>query len=223
MSLLAQIEPLADLEKAKDMAAYHKAPRVYLGVANPKLDEVVKAYQAAHPVADWVVEARALWDTDVFEARILAGKLLTKARLREKEGEVWQTLAQWVPSFDSWAIADHASGAASRRLVADPVRLDTVEAWARADGLWQRRAALVMTLPWAKLSHPNAADLERRERILGWAADLTRDKAWFAQKAVGWWLRTLAKKDPARVRAFVEAHGAEMKAFAVREALKPLG
>ncbi|MEM9271005.1 MAG: DNA alkylation repair protein [Pseudomonadota bacterium] len=222
MSLLAQLEASANPQKAQEMAAYHKVERPYLGVANPQIDVFVKDFQAQHPVALWVQEADALWQTDVFEARVAAGKLLTKARLRQDEGLVWDTIASWTPSFDSWAIADHASAAGARRLVAEPTRLDAVEAWVQEDGLWQRRAALVMTLPWAKLAHPDEDNLARRERILAWAAQSANDPTWFMQKAIGWWLRTLAKKDPDRVKAFLETHGASMKPFAVREALKPI-
>ncbi|MEM6440775.1 MAG: DNA alkylation repair protein, partial [Pseudomonadota bacterium] len=101
-------------------------------------------------------------------------------------------------------------------------RLDQVEAWTRDPSLWTRRAALVATLPWAKLNHPSAEDAARRARILDWAAGYVPDHAWFIQKAIGWWLRTLSKHDPEAVRAFLDAHGEAMKPFAVREARKHL-
>jgi 3-methyladenine DNA glycosylase AlkD len=59
--------------------------------------------------------------------------------------------------------------------------------------------------------------------MLGWAAKLTPDREWFIQKAIGWWLRELSKRDAARVRRFLEEHGATMKAFARKEAGKYLG
>ena len=81
-----------------------------------------------------------------------------------------------------------------------------------------RRAALVVPLPWTKLTHPAPAAIAERERILGWAAAYVPDRDWFIQKAVAWWLRALSKHDPARTRAFLAAHGPAMKAFARREA-----
>ena len=89
--------------------------------------------------------------------------------------------------------------------------------------MWSRRAALVFTLPWAKMRHPSPEDLARRETILGWAADYASDKEWFIQKSVSWWLRSLSKRDPDRVRAFLDAHGAAMKGFARRDAARLLG
>ena len=58
--------------------------------------------------------------------------------------------------------------------------------------------------------------------MLGWAARLADDRQWFIQKAIGWWLRELSKRDPDRVRRFLAEHGAAMKAFARREAEKYL-
>ena len=217
MDELNALQEIADPEKAAQMAAYHKAPRAYLGIANPQIDILVAEWRAARDVAGRVMLARALWDSDIHEARIAAAKLLTQARIRPDDG-AWALIASWVPGFDGWAVADHAMIAGQKRLIADPVRLDQVESWLDHPNMWARRAALVGTLPWAKMTHPKPADLDRRERILGWASRLTAESDWFIQKAVAWWLRDLSKRDAPRVQAFLAKHGARMKPFARREA-----
>ncbi|MFT3973866.1 MAG: DNA alkylation repair protein [Amaricoccus sp.] len=217
---LSALQALADPAKAAEMAAYHKAPRVYLGIALPDVEPLVAEWRAGMDVAGRVTLAAGLWDSDVHEARIAAAKLLTQARIREDEALVWAEVRRWVPQFDAWAIADHACKAIERRLAAEPARLDEVEGWAADPAMWVRRAALVATLPWAKLTHPSAAEVSERERILGWAAALVGDRDWFIQKAIGWWLRTLSRHDAARVTAFVEGPGAGLKSFARREALR---
>ena len=83
-------------------------------------------------------------------------------------------------------------------------------------------AALVMTLPWAKMNKVKPQDLHIRERVLGWAATYTADRDWFIQKAVAWWLRDLSKHDAARTRAFLAEHGEAMKPFARKEAARLL-
>lgn len=216
---LARLEGLADPGRAAEMAAYHKVPRRYLGVVLPEVEAAIAEWHRA-PVAERVALARGLWASDVHEARIAAAKLLTQARIREDEGLVWAEVAGWVPDFDGWAVADHASKAIERRLMAEPSRLDAAEGWTRDGSMWVRRAALVATLPWSKLTHPGAEDLARRERILGWAAELAGDRDWFLQKAVGWWLRSLSAHDPARVMRFLDGPGRGLKAFARREALR---
>jgi len=84
--------------------------------------------------------------------------------------------------------------------------------------MWTCRTALMMTLPWAKQNHPKDSDLAVRDRVLGWAATLAPDHDPILQKAVALWLRTLSKHDKPRVQHFLDEHGPEMKAFALKEA-----
>ncbi len=218
----AKLEALGDPVKAGEMAAYHKVDRRYLGLANPMLDGLSRDWRPLMDVEGRVTLARQLWETDIHEARVLAAKLLTQARLRPSDQSAWELIRSWVPDFDAWAIADHACMAGQKRLVWDPARIEEVEPWHRSDHLWTRRAALVITLPWTKQNHPKPADLAIRDRVLGWAATYVTDHDWFIQKAVAWWLRELSKHDPDRVRAFLDAHGAAMKPFAVSEAARKL-
>ncbi len=216
-ALRAQVEP----GRAEQMIAYHKQSRTVLGVGNEVLNTLSRDWRGQLDLEARVVLAAGLWTSDIFEARILAAKLLTQARIKP-DTAVWDLVQTWVPDFDSWAIADHAASAISKRLQADPARLDAVEGWTTSDHMWSRRAALVSTLPWAKLSNPKPADLDTRERILGWAATYVQDRDWFIQKAIGWWLRDLSKHDADRTRAFLAEHGGQMKAFARKEAVKYL-
>ena len=58
--------------------------------------------------------------------------------------------------------------------------------------------------------------------MLDWAARLTDDREWFIQKAIGWWLGELSKRDSKRVRRFLMEHGRKLRGFAKREATKYL-
>ena len=218
---IGELRAAGDAADAARAAAYHKAPRVYLGVRNPVIYEMVRRWRADLDVPGRVLLARDLWNSDVHEAMVAAANLLTQARIREDDA-VWRLVASWVHGLDAWAVADHAAGAGSRRLVANPSRLDEVETWTGHENFWVRRAALVFTLPWAKQNFPKPHEREARERILGWAAGYVEDREWFIQKAVAWWLRDLSKRDPERVRAFLGQHGEAMKAFARKEAGKYL-
>ena len=199
------------------MEAYHKVARPYLGVSNPQINDLTKEWRQSLTLADRVSVADGLWQTNIYEARLAAAKLLTQARIKPDEA-AWQLIVSWVPDFDSWAIADHACMAGQRRLLADPSRLDLVESWTTSDHMWTRRAALVITLPWTKQNHPKPDDLHRRDRILGWAARYVPDRDWFIQKAIAWWIRELSKHDVPRAMAFLKAHGQDMKPFARKEA-----
>lgn len=218
---LARLEALADDQRATEMQAYHKVPRRYLGVPVPQVQALVAEWRADAAIEARVALAAGLWDSNIHEARVAAAKLLTQARIRPDDG-VWALICTWVPQFDAWAIADHACEPGNRRLLANPVRLDEVEGWTTHPNLWTRRAALVMTLPWARMPNPKPADIAARERILGWAAGYVADRDWFTQKAVAWWVRDLSKHDATRARVFLDQHGAGLKSFARKEAARHL-
>ena len=219
---LDALRAAGDAQKAAEMAAYHKAPRDYLGVANPVIDDLCRDWRGLVSLEDRLSLASGLWDSNIHEARVAAAKLLTQARIRPDDSGAWALIQRWVPDFDAWAIADHACIAGQKRLLADPARIDDVEGWTTSEHMWTRRAALVTTLPWAKKSKVKQEDIATRDRILGWAATYVDDKDWFIQKSVAWWLRDLSKHDAPRVHAFLADHGDRMKPFARKEASKYL-
>ncbi|MEX0970309.1 MAG: DNA alkylation repair protein [Paracoccaceae bacterium] len=222
MTPLEELQTRANPERAAQMAAYHKATRPVLGLPNADVHELARTWRESRSLAERVALAASLWDTDIFEARLAAGSLLTQARMKEDEPLAWAELIRWVPGFDSWALADHACSAIGRRLVAHPARLNEVENWTKHENMWMRRAALIATLPWTKQNHPSDDDRAIRARVLAWAAGYVHDRDWFIQKAVAWWLRELSKHDDAPVRAFLTTYGNEMKAFARKDAARNL-
>ena len=221
MTPLAQIEAHKDAQKALEMEAYHKVPRTYLGVPNPVLNDLTKNWRKEMSLAERLEAARSLWESNIHEGRIAAGKLLTQARIKE-DAEVWTLIKSWVPDFDAWAIADHACSAGARRIMADPERLNAIEGWTQSEHLWTKRAALVITLPFTKSNHPSQTEQDARDRILGWCADYVSDPEWFIQKAIAWWVRELSKHDEQRARSFLETHGAAIKPFAYNDAKRML-
>ena len=221
MDALAAIKSHENPQKAAEMSQYHKAERPYLGVGNPILNYLTKQWRREMDLPTRLATARALWQSNIHEARIAAGKLLTQARIRP-DNAVWALILSWMPDLDAWAIADHVAAAGARRITADPARLDEVENWTRSDHMWTRRAALVFTLPFTKSNHPSEIETAARKRILGWAGDYTKDPEWFIQKSVSWWIRSLSQHDPDAARAFLAEHGAQMKPFARKDASRLL-
>jgi 3-methyladenine DNA glycosylase AlkD len=218
---LDELEALADPAKAVEMAAYHKAARPYLGVSVPQIEDLTDRWRAERTLDDRLSLAASLWQTNIHEARVAAAKLLTQARIRPDQA-AWELIQSWVPDFDAWALADHASIAGQKRLVADPTRIDAVEAWVHSAHMWTRRAALVMTLPWTKQNFPKPQDFAVRTRVLGWCATLAPDRDWFIQKAVAWWVRDLSKHDAEAARGFLSAYGGTLLPFARKEAARHL-
>lgn len=213
----------ADADRAAAMAAYHKADRVYLGLSNKVTGALATEWRRDAPdQAALVALAQGLWASDVFEARITAGKLFVQARMRPDDALAWTWIASVVQQFDSWAIADAVAQGGQKRIVQDPSRLDALEAWIGSDHLWTRRAAFVFTLPFAKGRHPSATEQAARRCVLHWAETLADDREWFIQKAIAWWLRDLSRHDPTATREWLVAHGRRLKPFAAREAARHL-
>jgi 3-methyladenine DNA glycosylase AlkD len=215
---IAALRAEADPDRARGMAAYHRADRTYLGLSNGRVSELATAWRKDVDLPGRVALAQGLWASDIFEARIAAAKLFLQARIRPDDTPAWVCLVGFVPGFDSWAIADAVAQAAHKRLLADPSRLDEVETWTRSDHMWTRRAALVFTLCFTKSRNPKPAETEARDRILTWCAGYSDDPDWFMQKAIAWWVRELSKKDPDRARGFLDTHGARLKTWARKEA-----
>jgi len=221
--VMAALHAMAVPDRAEGMLAYHKVPRPYIGVPNGPLDDMARSLRAALPLPNRLTLAGELWYTNSFEGRVLAAKLLTQARMRPDDGAAWALIQSWLPDLDSWAIADHAMIAGQKRLLAQPARIEDVAQWVRSPSHWVRRAAMVVSLPYARIAHPKPADIAIREQVLTWAGDYVRDPEWFIQKSVAWWLRELSRRHPERVRSFMAENGRHMKNFARREAEKHIG
>jgi 3-methyladenine DNA glycosylase AlkD len=203
-----------DAARAEWEKAYQKSAWGHWGVSLPKMDAAIKETLGELRQDEALNLCRLLWREPIWDLKIVAGRILARKSI-EPDAEVWAFVTPRLVDLDGWAVADNLATGASRCLIADPRRLDSVEAWIESPHLWTRRAALVFTLPWAKSDRDP-------ERMLSWAARLAGDREWFIQKAVGWWLRELSKRDPERVQRFLKEHGGKLTGVAKREATKYL-
>ncbi len=69
---------------------------------------------------------RPLWCEPVWDLKIVAGRILARKSIEPDDCAFG---AERLADLDGWALADNLASAGSRCLVADPSRLDTVEAW----------------------------------------------------------------------------------------------
>jgi 3-methyladenine DNA glycosylase AlkD len=212
--LIQALRARGEAKRAEWEKAYQKSRWEHWGVALPGMDAAIREMvgDLAHDEA--LELCRRLWREPVWDLKIVAGRIVARKEI-EPDDKLWAFVTERLADLDGWAVADNLAMAGSRCLVAEPGRLDAVEAWIESPHLWTRRAALVFTLPWTK---------EKRdpERMLGWAARLAEDRQWFIQKAVGWWLRELSKRDPKRVVRFLKEHDGRLTGVARREAAKYL-
>ena len=216
---LEQLNAHANPEKAAKMLNSYKIDRPYLGVSNQEIDTLYKQWRTEIDGTARTALAAELWDSNIHEARIAAAKLLTQARINPDD-HVWAEITRWITELDHAVIADAACGAGARRLMAHPDRMAEVSGWITSDDVWERRSALMITLPLTKLNNPKPDDFARRDQVLSWMGDLAADSEWMIQNTVAVWLATLSKHDAPRVLSFLETHGAVLKPFAINEACK---
>jgi 3-methyladenine DNA glycosylase AlkD len=212
--LLAALSAFSDMERAQREKRYQKSKWEHWGVSLPKMDAAIRDTLGSAGEEALLRLSERLWREPVWDLKIVAGRILALDRVAPNEC-VWRYVAERMGDLDGWAVADNLASVGSRCLLADPRRLDVVESWVESPHLWTRRASLVFTLPWTKAGRDP-------ERMLAWAARLSSDPQWFIQKAIGWWLRELGKRDPDRVRRFLAAHGGALKSVARNEATKHL-
>jgi 3-methyladenine DNA glycosylase AlkD len=212
--LLARLRELGSMESAVQEKRYHKSRWEHWGVRAPDMDRAIRECLVEADEDALYAVCERLWRAPVWDLRIAAARALGRKSVTP-DARLWRFVVERMPDLDGWAVADTLQGAASRCLIADPKRLDRVEGWVESPHLWTRRASLVFTLPWTKPGRDP-------ERMLGWATRLLTDREWFIQKAIGWWLRSLSKSSPERVRAFLAEHGEAVRGVARREATRRL-
>jgi 3-methyladenine DNA glycosylase AlkD len=200
--------------RAAQEKRYQKSVWRHWGVPLPAMDAALRGLGKSLDGGERLELAVRLWREPVWDLKIVAARLL-RAKQVPPDDALWRFVTDRVGDLDGWAVADNLADVAARCLIADERRLDDVESFVASPHLWTRRAALVFTLPWTRGERDP-------ERMLGWAAQLVPDREWFIQKAIGWWLRELSKRNAERAQRFLAEHGAGMKAFARKEAAKYL-
>jgi len=130
--------------------------------------------------------AAALWETGVYEARLLAAfvddpQLVTAAQMN-----------RWAKDFSNWAVCDTACFHLFDRA---PHAWDKIEAWATRREEFVKRAAFALL---ASLTvHDKQAEDERFLRCLQLIEPASADERNFVKKAVNWALRSIGKRNAA--------------------------
>jgi 3-methyladenine DNA glycosylase AlkD len=212
--LTDRLRSFGDAARAAQEKRYQKSRWDHWGVAIPKMDVAIRGTLQDVPASELLSLSVRLWREPIWDLKIVATRMLASPAVAP-DNHLWRFVCARVGQLDGWAVADSLADVGSRCLLADPQRLDAVDRWVKSEHLWKRRAVLVFTLPWTKEGRDP-------ERMLGWVARLVDDREWFIQKAIGWWLRELSKRDPKRVRRFLADNGAALKGVARREASKYL-
>jgi 3-methyladenine DNA glycosylase AlkD len=206
-------------DRARNEKRYLKSDLRFLGVTMPVLRREARAFARAHRELDRS-SLRALvdrlWGSGVHELRSLAiGVLEQRTDLLRAVDARW--LIGLVERANTWAHVDWLAVKVVGALVArEPSVARNLDRWARHPNFWVRRTALLA------LHDPllaGAGDFDHFARL---AAPMLSEKEFFIRKAIGWLLRSTARRTPERTYAFVARHAREMGGLTFREATRTL-
>ncbi|BCS30870.1 hypothetical protein TBR22_A00700 [Luteitalea sp. TBR-22] len=185
--------PLGEIMRALEALATPRdlanLPRFGITASNPLGVSMANVHKVARQVGRDHATAVALWETGVYEARLLAAQVDDPARVTVSQ------MNRWCRDFDNWGVCDTLCFTLFDRT---PHAWGRVDRWAGARQEFVRRAAfaLLASLALHDKAAPDAPFLDRLPLIVA-AADDDRP---LVRKGVSWALRAIGRRN-ARLHA----------------------
>jgi hypothetical protein len=163
-------------------------------------------------------EIERLLEQPSHEARVGAVSIMDwQARDRrtpaERRRELFELYLRRHDLIDTWDLVDRSAiHVVGEYLVAKP--REVLDRLSRSDRPMERRTAIVSTYAFIR-----RGEVDDALRIAG---VLAHDPEDLVQKACGWMLREVGKREPGRLRAFLDARAATMPRVMLRYAIEKL-
>jgi len=154
----------------------------------------------AKPLAPDHALAQALWDTGLYEARIVACLIDDPALVTPEQMDRWRA------DFDNWGIVDTVCFKLFDRV---PGAFVKVEQWARLNDEFGRRSAFALLACMALHGQGKEGDFLRGLALIEGAATDERN---FVRKGVNWALRAIGSKKSPDLRAAARDMAARLAA-----------
>jgi 3-methyladenine DNA glycosylase AlkD len=158
-----------------------------LGTPMAKIKRIAKGLRPDHALAE------ALWQTGVYEARLLA------SLVDEPERVTATQMNRWAKDFDNWAVVDTLCFNLFDRT---PHAFARVASWSKSKDEFGKRAAFALLASLAL--HGRGAD-EDFLRALPFIEYASGDERNFVKKGVSWALRAIGRKKSQKLRAEARA------------------
>jgi 3-methyladenine DNA glycosylase AlkD len=163
-------------------------------------------------VADSLVK-RGRWPDRFIAYEVVARHRTAFAALDEAR------VTRWSRGLADWGTVDLFCCTLGGKAWREGILSDTlVEAWSHSPDRWQRRLALVCTVPLNSKAN-GSGDAVRTLRI---CEALVDDRDPMVVKALSWALRALGKRNALAVRRFLTQHNDRLAALIVREVTNKL-
>jgi len=186
-----RVRQAVDALKKKSTKAYRDGLARYaipsdraLGVAMKDVQAIAKSLGRDHALA------AALWETRIYEARMLC------AYVDEPERVTPAQMDRWCRDFDNWAICDTLCFSLFDRT---PHAFAKVEQWSKKRGEFEKRAAFALLASLAL--HDKKSGSEPFVHGLSLIEHEASDDRNFVKKAVNWALRAIGKRKAPELKA----------------------
>lgn len=178
LEIIKKLKSLANHKNVEGMAKFGINPKNTLGVSIPNLRALAKKIGESHQLA------QRLWDSEIHEARILAGMIDAADQVTAEE------MDKWVRDFDSWDVCDQVCMNFFRHARHAPKKCFE---WSKNKSEFIKRAgfALMAALAFAK---NDMADSEFKKFLPVIKREST-DERNYVKKAVSWALRQIGKRN----------------------------
>jgi 3-methyladenine DNA glycosylase AlkD len=176
-------EVLAELRRRRSpaniagMARFGIRAKHVLGISTPELQAMAKRISRDHSLAG------QLWETGIYEARLLAALVACPDQLTRRQANAWAA------DFENWADCD---GVCIHLLRKTPFAHELAVTWSQRKAEFVKRAGFTMmaTLAVHDKAAPDAVFLDYLSRVEAAAHDERNG----VKKAVNWALRQIGKR-----------------------------
>lgn len=184
---LAALEGMSTQKDRDNLVRFGINAKNALGVSMANVQKLAKRLGRNHELAG------ALWDTGVYEARMVASFVDDPALVTPAQME------RWCRDFDNWGIVDTVCFKLFDRV---PHAWAKVEPWSRKKGEFQKRAGFALLACLAL--HDKKTGDEPFLRALPLIEEASGDNRNFVKKGVSWAFRSVGLRSPALRAAALE-------------------
>lgn len=177
--ILAQLKSLANPQKALYKAKkFNIQAQNTLGIYQADLKALAKELPQNAPLA------LELYQTGIYEARLLCAKIFPMQDLTGEQME------QWVQEFENWEVCDtFCMGLFAK----SPLAVEKIHAWVDRTAEYERRASFATLAAYCMAAKKaNNAHFQQFFPLIEEAAD---DNRIYVKKAVNWALRNIGKRN----------------------------
>ncbi len=215
------LQALADQEKAKVLQRFFKTGPgqyaegdIFLGVIVPESRKVAKKYSGNIALE----EVRRLLGSDIHEERLIALLILVEKFRnaignKDEKNKIAKFYLDNLEGVNNWDLVDlSAPSILGSYLIQEENDKSILYKFAGSSNVWERRVSIIATLRFIKNN--------QFDDTLKIAEILLCDDHGLIQKAVGWMLREIGKRDIDAEEAFLKKHYRSMPRTTLRYAIE---